>query len=105
MGPLQQYLNGPQFKWAPNNNIDPGGPGLFNLIFPTNLKMPPAIIFKCPQFNWAPNNNIDPGGPGPLNLIFANQFKNALNNNILMAPNLNGPPTMILIQGARAPSI
>ena len=25
MGPIQQYLNGLQFKWAPNNNIDPGG--------------------------------------------------------------------------------
>ena len=24
MGPLQQYSNGLQFKWAPNNNIDPG---------------------------------------------------------------------------------
>ena len=35
MGPLQQYSNGPQFKWAPNNNIDPGGLGL-----PTNLNGP-----------------------------------------------------------------
>ena len=26
-GSLQQYLNGPQLKRAPNNNIDPGGPG------------------------------------------------------------------------------
>ena len=68
MGPLQQYLNGPQFKWAPNNNNDPGG-------------------------------------PGPFNLIFANQFKNTPCNNIYMAPNLNGPPTIILIQGAQAPSI
>ena len=46
MGPLQQYLNGPQFKWAPNNNIDPDGP------------------LKWPQIKWAPQNNIDPGGPG-----------------------------------------
>ena len=61
--------------------------------------MSPTIIFK-----WVPNNNIDPGGPGPLNLIFANQFKWALYNNILMAPNLTGPPTIILFQGARAPS-
>ena len=37
-----------QFEWAPNNNIDPRGPGPFNLIFPTNLKMPPTIIFKWP---------------------------------------------------------
>ena len=42
---LQQYLNGSQFKWAPNNSIDPGGPGLFNLIFAN-------------QFKWAPYNNI-----------------------------------------------
>ena len=48
LGPLQQYLNGPQFKWAPNNNIDPGGPGHLNLIFLTNLKMPPTTIFKWP---------------------------------------------------------
>ena len=33
MGPLQQYLNGPQFNWAPQNNIDPGAPGPLNLIF------------------------------------------------------------------------
>ena len=43
MGPLQQYLNGPQFKWpkfewAPNNNIDPGGPGSINLIFANQFK-------------------------------------------------------------------
>ena len=62
MGSLQQYLNGPQFKWPPNNNMSPGGPGLSNLIFAN-------------QFKWAPNNNIDPGGPGSLNLVFANQFK------------------------------
>ena len=37
---------------------------------PTNLEMPPTIIFK-----WAPNKNIDPRGPGLLNLMFANQFK------------------------------
>ena len=30
MGPLQYYLNGPQFKWAPNDNIDPGSLGPFN---------------------------------------------------------------------------
>ena len=39
------HLNGPQFKWAPNNNIDPGGPGSFNLIFAN-------------QFKWTPYNNI-----------------------------------------------
>ena len=44
-------------------------------------------------------------GPGPLNLIFANQFKWIPYNNIEMASNLNGPSTIILIQGARAPSI
>ena len=38
------------------------------------------------------NNNFDRGGPGSLNLIFANQFTMGL-------------PTIILIQGARAPSI
>ena len=37
MGP-QQYLNGPQFKWAPNNNIDPGGPSPFNLMFANQFK-------------------------------------------------------------------
>ena len=72
MGSLQQYLNGPQkqyssrwpgppqynfyqpilispqqylFKWAPNNNIEPGGPGPLNVIFTT-------------PFKWALNNNI-----------------------------------------------
>ena len=44
--------------------------------------MPPTIIFKWPQFKWVPNNDIVPGGPSPFNLIFANQFKNALYNNI-----------------------
>ena len=45
------------------------------------------------------NNNIDPGGPGPLNLILANQLK--------WAPTIifKWPPTIILIQWARAPSI
>ena len=33
MGQLQQYFNGPQFKWASNNNIDAEGPGPLNLIF------------------------------------------------------------------------
>ena len=32
MGPLQYYLHGPQFKWAPNNNIDPGGRGSLNFM-------------------------------------------------------------------------
>ena len=45
MGPLQYYLIGPQFKWAPNNSIDPGDPGPLNLIFAN-------------QFKWAPYNNI-----------------------------------------------
>ena len=45
MGPLQQYLNDPQFKWAPNNTTDPGGPGPLNFIFAN-------------QFKWAPYNNI-----------------------------------------------
>ena len=77
MGFLQKYLNGLQFKWAPNNDIDPEGPGPLNLIFPTNLNGPPTVIFK-----WAPNNNIDPADPSPLNSIFASQFKNAVYNNI-----------------------
>ena len=73
-------LNGPPkiiLKWAPNKNIDPGGSGLFNLIFVNQLYGSPAIISK-----WAPINNVDPGGPVPLNLIFANQFKWAPYNNI-----------------------
>ena len=41
MGPLQNYLNGPLFKRAPNNNTDPGGTGPLNLIFAN-------------QFKWAP---------------------------------------------------
>ena len=52
-----------------------------------------------------PNINIDPGGPGPVNLIFAYRFKWAPYNNIQMAPNFNEPPAILLIQGARAPSI
>ena len=64
------HLSGLQFKWAPNNNIDPKGPSPLNLIFPNNLNGPPTVIFK-----WALNNNIDLGAPFPLNLIFANQFK------------------------------
>ena len=40
------------FKWAPESNIDQGGPGPFNVIF-TN------------HFKWGPNNNIDPEGPRP----------------------------------------
>ena len=42
-------------------------------------------------------NNINPGDPGLFNLIFAKQFKWAPYNNTQMAPNLNGPPTMILV--------
>ena len=38
MGPLQQYLNDPLYKWAPNNNIDPGGLSPFNLIFANEFK-------------------------------------------------------------------
>ena len=34
-----------QFKWAPNNNIDPDGPDPLNLIFVNQLK-------------WVPYNNI-----------------------------------------------
>ena len=75
---------------APNNNIDPGGPGPFNLIFAN-------------QFKWVPNNNIDPWATGPFSLVFANQFKNFPYNNIYMAPNLNGPSTIIFIQGAQNP--
>ena len=65
----------PQFKWAFNNNIDPGGPGLLNLIFANQLRMPRTIIFKWPQFKLAPNNNIVSKGPDPFNLMSANQFK------------------------------
>ena len=38
MGPLQDYLNGPQFKWTPNNNIVSGGQGPFNLLFANQFK-------------------------------------------------------------------
>ena len=41
--PLQQYLNGTQFKWAPNNNIDPGVRDPFNLIFDKQIKWAPTI--------------------------------------------------------------
>ena len=41
MGPLQTYLKSPQFKWASNNNIDPGGPGPLNLIFANQFKWGP----------------------------------------------------------------
>ena len=58
----------------------------------TYLNGPPTII-------------IDPGGPEPLNIIFAYQFKWAPNNNIYIAPNLNGPPTIIFTQWTLAPSI
>ena len=64
-GPLN-LIHTNQFKWAPQNNIDPGGPGLLNLIFAN-------------QFEWAPNNNSDPGGPNPFNLMFVNQFKRIRN--------------------------
>ena len=59
----------------------------------------------APNLNGAPNNIIDSGGSGLFNWIFANQFKNASYNNIWLAPNLNGPLTLILIQGARALSM
>ena len=39
----------PQFKWAPNINIDPGGSGPLNLIFLTHLNGPLTIIFKWPS--------------------------------------------------------
>ena len=38
MGPVQQYLNGPQFKWALNININPGGQGPLNLMFANQFK-------------------------------------------------------------------
>ena len=38
MGPLQEYLNGPQFKWAPNNNIVLGDQGPVNLMFANQFK-------------------------------------------------------------------
>ena len=33
MGPLQRYLNGPQFKCPLNNNIDSGGRTPHNVMF------------------------------------------------------------------------
>ena len=50
---------------GPNNNIDPGGPGPFNLIFANQPKWAPTIIFK-----WALYNNIDSRGPGPPQFNF-----------------------------------
>ena len=50
-----------QFKWAANDNIDPGSPGPFSLIFAKNSNGAPTIIFT-----WAPSNDIDRGGPGLL---------------------------------------
>ena len=38
MDSLQQYLNGPQYNWAPNNNIDPGAPEPLNLMFANQFK-------------------------------------------------------------------
>ena len=35
------HLNGPQFQWAPNNNIDSGGPGPLDLFFANQLKNAP----------------------------------------------------------------
>ena len=31
-------FNGPKIKLAPNNDIDPRGPGLFNLVFVNQFK-------------------------------------------------------------------
>ena len=45
-------LNEPQtiiFKWAHNNNIDPGGPGPFNLIFANQFKIVVVITFYSPS--------------------------------------------------------
>ena len=66
---LPTNLNGPQFKWAPNSNIDPRGPGPFHLIF-------------INQFKWAPYNNIDPGGLGRFNSMFVNQFMGLLQQHL-----------------------
>ena len=38
MDPLQKHLNGCQFKWAPNNTFDPGGPGPLTSIFANQFK-------------------------------------------------------------------
>ena len=70
-----------------NNNINPEGPGPFNLIFSNQLKWAPTILYK-----WAPYNNIDLGGPGPPQFNFGQPTQ--------MGPlqyYLNGPPTKILI--------
>ena len=65
MGPLQQYLNSPQFKWAPYNNIDPGCPGPSVEFLPTNLNGPLQEYLEGPQFKWVSNKNIDPEGREP----------------------------------------
>ena len=39
------HLNGPQFKWAPNNNIDPGSRSFLNLIFANQFKNIRSKIF------------------------------------------------------------
>ena len=83
-------------------------------VFNRPILMGPLNVIFTNQFKWAPYNTylngpstkiIDPGGPNPLNINFANQFKWAPNNYIFFAPNLNGPPTIILTQWTLAPSI
>ena len=58
MGSLPEYLNGPQFKWDPNNNIVSGGPSPFNLMFAnefkhiTRVKLSVSILKVA---NWDPH--------------------------------------------------
>ena len=48
-------------KKAPNNNIDPGGQGPFNLIIANQFKWAPTRLFK-----WPPNIKVVSGGQRPL---------------------------------------
>ena len=41
-GPPKIIFKYPQFKWVPNNNIVPGGPRPFNLIFASQFKNAPC---------------------------------------------------------------
>ena len=50
MGPLQEYLNGPQFKWTPNNDINAGGLGSLIQCLPTNLNGLLQDYLNGPQF-------------------------------------------------------
>ena len=58
IGTLQQYLDVPQFKWAPYNNIDPGSPGTFNLMPANQFKRITRVkvrVFIVKVAQWGPH--------------------------------------------------